>query len=169
MGKIKQLYLFDGYNVINKIPELKVFFPKELRQAREALIDYVVWRRRGLGPDCEIKIVFDARKGSSDLLRQQTVKGLSLLFADPGQEADDLIISEVRQKRQDHRITVITDDNRIGNNIRVYHAVLLSVSQYVSLVNKKKTPHGRVQPQGQHKIDSVDGGDITEEMKKFWL
>lgn len=169
MVRIKQLYLFDGYNVINKIPELKVFFPKELQKARESLIDYVALRRRGLGPDSEIKIVFDARKGSNDLLRQQTVRGLALLFAEPGQEADDLIISEVRHKHQDHKITVITDDNRIGNNIRVYHAVLLSVSQYVSLVNKKKMSHGRIQPQGQHKIDSVDGGDITEEMKKFWL
>ena len=166
---MKQIYLFDGYNVINKIPELKLLFPKELQQAREGLIDYIASRRTCLGPGCEISIAFDARKGSSDLLRQQTVKGIRLRFADPGQEADDLIIAEVRNRHQDHKIIVITDDNRIGNNIRVYHATWLSVSQYLSLVNKSKRFHGRVQPQGRHKVDSVDGGDITDELKKFWL
>lgn len=166
---MKKLYLFDGYNVINKIPELKLFFPKELQQSREALIDYIASRRSCLGPGCEIMIAFDARKGSFDLSRQQTVKGINLRFAEIGQDADDLIISEVRNRHQDHNITVVTDDNRIGNNIRVYHASLLSVSQYVSLVNKKKKQHGRIQPQGQHKVDSVDSGDITEELKKFWI
>ncbi|MBI5555621.1 MAG: NYN domain-containing protein [Elusimicrobia bacterium] len=166
---MKKLYLFDGYNVINKIPELKLFFPKELQRAREALIDYITSRRSSLGPGCEIKIAFDARKVSDDLLRQQTVKGICLRFAEPGQDADELIISEVRNKHRDHTITVISDDNRVGNNIRVYHAAWLSVSQYLLLVNKKKKHYGRVQPQGQHKIDSIDGGDITEELKKFWL
>jgi predicted RNA-binding protein with PIN domain len=166
---MKQLYLFDGYNVINKIPELKLFFPKELQRARESLVDYIACRRARLGPGSEITVVFDARKGSHDLMRQQTVRGIKLLFAEPGQEADDLIISEVRHKHQDQRITVVTDDNRIGNNIRVYHAVLLSVSQYILLVNKKEKLHGRIQPRATHKIDAVDGGDITDELKKFWL
>ncbi len=166
---MKKLYLFDGYNVINKIPELKLFFPKELQQAREALIDYITSRRSCLGPRCEIMIAFDAHKGSYDLSRQQTVKGISLRFAEVGQEADDLIINEIRHKHQDHKITVVTDDNRISNSVRVYQASLLSVSQYLSLVNKKKKQHGRIQPQGQHKVDSVDSGDITEELKKFWL
>ncbi len=166
---MKQLYLFDGYNVINKIPELKQFFPKKLQQAREALIDYIASRRSRLGPGGEIMIAFDARKGSQDFSRQQTAKGIRLRFAELGQDADDLIISEVRNQHQDHKITVITDDNRIGNNIRVYHAAWLSVSQYLLLVNKKKKHHGRVQPQAQHKIDSIDGNDITEELKKFWL
>ncbi len=166
---MKKLYLFDGYNVINKIPELKLFFPKELQRAREALIDYIASRRSCLGLGCEIRIAFDARKGSHDLPRRQTVKGIRLLFAEPGQEADDLIISEVRQKHLDHTITVITDDNRIGNNIRAYHASLLSVNQYMSQVNKKKKHHGRVQRRAQHKVDSIDGDDITDELKKFWL
>ncbi|MDD5491177.1 MAG: NYN domain-containing protein [bacterium] len=166
---MKQLYLFDGYNVINKIPEIKLFFPKELQRAREALIDYVSSRRSRLGPGCEIKIIFDAGKGSYDLLRQQTVKGLKLHFAEPGQEADDLIISEVRDRHRDQKITVITDDNRIGNNIRVYHAILLSVNQYLMLVNKEKKQHGRIQPRAQHKIGSIDADDITDELKKFWL
>jgi predicted RNA-binding protein with PIN domain len=166
---MKKLYLFDGYNVINKIPELKLFFPKELQRAREALIDYIASRRTCLGPGCEIRVVFDARKGSQDFSRQQTVKGINLLFADPGQEADDLIISEVRHKHQDHNITVITDDNRIGNNIRAYHASLLSVDQYLSQVNKKKKYPGRVQSRAQHKLDSIDSDDITDELKKFWL
>jgi len=165
---VKKLYLFDGYNVINKIPELKLFFPKELQQARESLINYIASRRSCLGPGCEIMIAFDARKGNYDLSRLQTVKGLSLRFAEPGQDADDLIISEVRNRHQDHNITVVTDDNRIGNNVRVYHAVLLSVSQFLSLVNKRKKQHGRIQSQEQHKVDSVDGGDITEELRKFW-
>jgi predicted RNA-binding protein with PIN domain len=167
--KMKQLYLFDGYNVINKIPELKPFFPKDLPQAREALTDYIAARRSRLCPGSEVKIVFDARKGNPDLVRQQTIKGLKLLFAEPGQEADDLIISEVRHKHQSQNIMVITDDNRIGNNIRIYQATWLSVNQYVSLVNKVKKNHGRIQPLAQHKIGSIDGDDITDELRKFWL
>lgn len=166
---MKQLYLFDGYNVINKIPELKLFFPRELQRARESLVDYIACRRNRLGPGTEIKIVFDARKGSHELTRQQTVRGIRLLFAEPGQEADDLIISEVRQKHHDQRITVVTDDNRIGNNIRVYQASWLNVNQYLANVNKGTRQHGRIQPKASHKIDSIDGGDITDELKKFWL
>lgn len=166
---MKRLYLFDGYNVINKIPELKLFFPKELQRAREALIDYIASHRDRLGLGYEIKIAFDARKVSNEFLRQQTVKGISLRFAESGQDADELIISEVRQKHQDHNITVITDDNRVGNNIRVYNAAWLKVIQYVALVNKSKKQSGRVQSQGQFKVDSIDGGDITAELKKFWL
>ncbi|MDD5260089.1 MAG: NYN domain-containing protein [bacterium] len=168
MGKNKQLYLFDGYNVINKIPELKRFFPKELQRAREALVEYLASRRSCLGQDCEIKIIFDARKGNQALARQQIVKGICLLFADSGQEADDLIIDEVRRQYQHQQIKVVTNDNKIGNNVRAYKAKLLQVEELVRLLNPVKFSRQTAKGNVEHKINSIDGDDITTELEKLW-
>jgi len=168
LGKNKQLYLFDGYNVINKIPELKRFFPKELQRAREALVDYLASRRSCLGPDCEIKIVFDARNSSQDLTRQQTVKGICLLFADPGQEADDLIIDEVRRQYQHRQIKVVSNDNKIGNHVRVFQARLLKAEDLVGMLNPVKFSRATAKGKVCQKINSVDGDDITAELEKLW-
>ncbi len=162
------LFILDGYNVIHKIPELQFSSPGGLRRSREALIDYLAARRARWSEAYEMLVVFDAQKGPVDQLRRLSVKGIDIHYTDPGMEADDLIIEEVRLKHQKQKITVVSDDNRIGNNIRAYKAKLLKVAQFVNLLNPVKFNGNPTTGKGSHKINSIDGGDITTELEKLW-
>jgi len=162
------LLILDGYNVIHKIPGLQFSSPGGLRRSREALIDYLEARKERWSGSYEVLVVFDAQKGPEDQLRRLSVKGIKIHYTSPGEEGDDLIIEEVRLKHQQQKITVVSDDNRVGNNIREYKAKLLKVAQFVSLLNPDKFKKGITKGKGSHKINSVDGDDITTELEKLW-
>lgn len=165
---MKQLIL-DGYNVINKIPELERNLGRNLRTAREALIDYLADRSRRWSHDFKVIVVFDARKVLPDRMPLQVRKGITIAFTEPPHDADEVIIQKLRQAKQ-KSITVVSDDNKIANHVRAFGGKLLKVREFVCWIDKGK--NGRPLPSQtmsrKHELDSVTGGEITEELAKIW-
>jgi predicted RNA-binding protein with PIN domain len=171
---MKQLIL-DGYNVINKIPELRRALDKNLQAAREALMDYMISRGARWNSEYTVTVVFDARKVMVDLMPVQVRRGITIMFAEPPHDADEMIIEKLRQAKHASAITVVSDDNKIANHVRAFKGKLLKVREFVNWMDKRSsTPVTRKSLKKSdyqvpaNKIDSVTGGDITEELKKIW-
>lgn len=167
---MKQLIL-DGYNVINKVPELQATLERSLQAAREALIDYMAYRSAHWCSEFKVTVVFDARKVIADLMPLQVRKGITIIFSEPPHDADEVIIRKLGQAKHASSITVVSDDNKIANHVRAYKGKLLRVREFVDWINKGENFRRQLKPQAlskKHQLDSVTSDDITEELKKIW-
>lgn len=167
---VKQLIL-DGYNVINKIPELERKLAKNLQVAREALIDYVADSRQRWSAEFKVCVVYDARKIIADRMPYQVRKGISIIFAEPPRDADEVIIQRLRQAKQPSSITVVSNDNKIANHVRAFGGKLLRVREFVGWLDKRKNPRRALYAQRlakNDKLDNITHSDITEELEKLW-
>ena len=111
--------ILDGYNVIHKIPYLAGFLQKDLASAREALVRLMTEWRRSRG--AEVVIVFDRKKDALTNIpvhSSQKVSGISCIFTAPGIEADDKIISLLKNEKDPAHVTVVSADNQIINNCK---------------------------------------------------
>jgi len=154
---MKTKYILDGYNVIHKIPQLADRLVEGLVEAREALAFHIInWKRNHLYDD--ICIVFDGRDQLNYPSSHVTIKGVECYFTKTGQEADDYIIDIVRCTHKSTHIIVISDDNKIRNNCKVYGVEVRHPST-LEVVGVKLS---RALTSSGNKVSSEDASDITK-------
>jgi len=117
----RTILLIDGYNVINRVPELRTSLEKGLEQARIRLaLQAATWNRTHSA--YEPLVVFDGRDrnaGGSD----QRLAGVRCLFSQVTHGGDEEIIRLVREYRANGAdVVVVSDDNKVMNNSRVHGA-----------------------------------------------
>ncbi|MEK7377245.1 MAG: NYN domain-containing protein, partial [Candidatus Margulisiibacteriota bacterium] len=82
--------LIDGYNAAHKIPSVAAYFKESLEKVRNRLIDHLVsWNSSG-GKGGEITVVFDGKTDEA-FCSPSRIKGISVIFTETGEEADDRI------------------------------------------------------------------------------
>lgn len=81
-------------------------------------------------------------------------------------KGDAEVIGVVRRLSASYDVEVVSDDNYVRNNARVYNARLLTVAEFTSFLNKKKK-NGRM-PICRKDIPPAKAKEITEELKKYW-
>jgi predicted RNA-binding protein with PIN domain len=150
--------ILDGYNVIYKIPHLRDHLNQGLEDARKALANFMLTWARTHNYKGSISIVFDGRDGIINT--NQSLCGVKCIYTKTKQEADDRIISIVRNSQNSKDITVISDDNYVANNCRA-HGVTMRPSQY--LLQENKVPSTCVP---EKLIDSKTANEITDMLKK---
>lgn len=127
----KKVLVVDGYNVIHRIPELEASLDGGLESARNRLALHLsAWAR--LHPGFECVIVFD---GDPRFLNSQArcLAGIGCLYSRTPHGGDEEIIRFVREFRgRKADITVVSDDNHVGNNCRVYGANVVPSSFIMS-------------------------------------
>jgi predicted RNA-binding protein with PIN domain len=164
----KQILLIDGYNVINRLPQLKASLERGLENARNRLAFLISrWSQQHLATECII--IFDGNErfsGDSD----QRLAGIRCVFSRKTHGGDDAIIRFVRDYQgRTSDITVVSDDNYVGNNCRA-HGALIQPSNYI--VSIKKRPRGgrkKALAEGKH-INRKTVTEIDKELrKKFGL
>ncbi|MCX6573224.1 MAG: NYN domain-containing protein [Candidatus Aminicenantes bacterium] len=145
-----RLLLVDGYNVINRIPELQASLDGGLQNARNQLALRVSgWSREHPGVECVI--VFDGDFEVSGG-RGQRVAGIRCVFSFTRHGGDDELIRLVRDhKGAGSDITVVSDDNKVGNNCRA-HGAAVRPSGFI-MVRKPR-------PAGTKTGGSRDGKDL---------
>lgn len=149
-------YIIDGWNVINKIGELKkATFPCH------ELISYIRKYRLTGSSNNRVTIIFDGRLNSLGEFRQDST--FRIIFS--GEEtADDLIKREVKAYKNKKQVVVVSDDRGIRDCIKLLGANSLSVGEFVKKRDKKKAPSYK-----EKNIDRFTQKQITEELKKIWL
>lgn len=163
-----KILLVDGYNVINRVPELKPSLDRGLENARTRLaLQISTWSQTH--PEFECVIVFDG-----DLQyaggRDQRLTGIRCIFSRTAHGGDDEIIRFVRNTGgRASDITVVSDDNNVRNNCRAHGAAV----QPSSFIMAKKAPPsgGRKKfPADGKGIDTKAAAEIDRELrKKFGL
>lgn len=119
----ERLLVVDGYNVIHRVPELEASLDGGLQNARNRLAVRVsAWAREHPGVECVI--VFDGDFEHSGG-RDQRLAGIRCLFSLTAHGGDDEIIRLVRELRgRKADVTVVSDDNKVGNNCRDHGAAV---------------------------------------------
>jgi predicted RNA-binding protein with PIN domain len=163
-----KILLVDGYNVINRIPELKPSLDGGLENARSRLaLQIATWSHDH--PGCECVIVFDGDKKFAGG-RDQRLAGVRCLFSPASHGGDDEIIRFVRDyKGRTSDITVVSDDNNVRNNCRA-HGASVQPSSYI-MTGKSRQARDRVKaPTDGKGLDKKAAAAIDKELrKKFGL
>lgn len=163
-----KILLVDGYNVINRVPELNDSLDGGLENARSRLaLQVSTWNHDH--PACECVIVFDGDKKFAGG-RDQRLAGIRCLFSPASHGGDDEIIRFVRNyKGRTSDITVVSDDNNVGNNCHA-HGASVQPSSYI-MTGKSRQAGGRVKaPADGKKVGKKAADEIDRELrKKFGL
>ncbi len=161
-----KILLIDGYNVINRVPELKPSLEIGLENARSRLaLQIATWSHEH--PGCECVIVFDGDKKFAGG-RDQRLAGIRCIFSTASHGGDDEIIRFVRgYKGRTSDITVVSDDNNVGNNCRA-HGASVQPSSYIMTGKSRQAP-GLVKAQDDGKgISRKAAAEIDKELRKKW-
>jgi len=112
--------ILDGYNVIYKIPELTSKLNESLEAARIALAMLLsTWKKKYLYS--RVYIVFDGKDNvTREYPQTKKVCGIDCCFTGGGEEADERIITLIRDYGDSSEITVISDDNKVRNNCKAF-------------------------------------------------
>jgi predicted RNA-binding protein with PIN domain len=162
------ILLIDGYNVINRLPQLKASLDRGLENARNSLA-FLISRWNQRHPSVECVIIFDGDirfSAGSD----QRLAGIRCIFSRTSHGGDDAIIRFVKNyhgKTSD--ITVVSDDNNVRNNCRA-HGASVQPSSYI-MSAKMRPPGGQAKaPDAGKAVDRKTAAEIDKELrKKFGL
>jgi len=158
------ILLVDGYNVIHRVPELEKSLDGGLQNSRNRLALQVSnWSRAHPGVDCVI--VFDGEyQGSGS--REERIAGIRCIFSMRAHGGDAELIRFVRDhKGRKSDITVVSDDNNVGNNCRA-HGAVVRPSSFI-MEDKAPRPHRAGQAAAEAKgLDRKAAAAIDDELKK---
>ena len=118
MSSVRRLIVIDGYNLIHRTPLLKPGADRTLREARDKLLNLLVWAF-GAG-EAQFVVVFDGAEGVQADERHARI---DVRFSRPPQKADDLIRSIVEERvERDERVTVVSSDLEVARHARAMGA-----------------------------------------------
>ena len=156
------MLIVDGYNVIGRNPILREKKSTSLERARIALANMVfTWNQRHDSYDC--LIVFDGRDPIGSNSSKVIVSGVRCLFTKTKIEADDEIIRAVRESLGvASNITVVSDDNYVGNNCRAHGATVEPASYFDKSQNKGSANRSA---SGEKTMDQKSISEINKEQR----
>ena len=158
------ILLIDGYNVVNRVPELRASLDGGLQNARNRLaLQVSTWSREH--PGIEPVIVFDGRFQLSGG-RAQRIAGIRCIFSLAAHGGDDELIRFVRDyKGRKSDITVVSDDNNVGNNCRA-HGAAVQPSSFI-MARKGRASRGKAAGPAESKgLGTKAENEINAELKK---
>jgi predicted RNA-binding protein with PIN domain len=161
-----KILLVDGYNVINRVPELMASLDGGLENARNRLaLQISTWSQTHPAFECVIVFDGDPQYASG---HDQRPTGIRYIFSRASHGGDDEIIRFVKNYRgRTSDITVVSDDNNVGNNCRA-HGASVQPSSYIMTAKLRHTG-GRREPSANGRgLGKKAAAEITKElMKKF--
>jgi len=164
----QKILLIDGYNVINRIPELKLRLDGDLENARIGLALMIsTWSHNH--PAFECVIIFDGDlqyAGGRDV----RLGGIRCIFSRTSHGGDDEIIRFVKNfKGRKFDIIVVSDDNKVRNNCHAHGASVVP-SSYIMIGNACHTDGRRETSADGKGIDQRTVAEVDKELrKKFGL
>lgn len=165
------LLLVDGYNVIHRLPELEPSLSGGLQNARNQLaLRVAAWSREH--PAVECVIVFDGEFDRSGGRGRERIAGIRCVYSLEAHGGDAEIVRLVREfKGRKSDVTVVSDDNYVGNNCRA-HGAVVRPSRYI-LTRKASTRKaaeaqraGAKSPAEAKGLDRKAAAAIEAELKK---
>jgi predicted RNA-binding protein with PIN domain len=161
----ERILLVDGYNVINRVPELSGSLDGGLQNARNRLaLQVSAWGHEHPGVECVI--VFDGSFEHSGG-RDQRIAGIRCVFSLTSHGGDDELIRFVRNyKGRKSDITVVSDDNNVGNNCRAHGAAVRPSSFIMARKARASGTRARSATADGKGLDRRAADEIDRELKK---
>jgi predicted RNA-binding protein with PIN domain len=119
-------FIFDGHNLIGKMPGLRLDDPDDERKLVMLLRGYLRRvKKKGT-------VVFD--RGAFAELPSLSNRDLTVRFARPPRTADDVIVDLVRQEQNPRGLTVVTSDRRVSDLARQAGAAVQDAAAFVQVM-----------------------------------
>jgi len=134
--------LIDGYNLMYTLGLLdKRFGPDGFRKARMRFLSDLAGALRAVEAN-QTTVVFDAREAPGHLPRESTHKGMSVLYADEDEGADERIERLIAAHSVPKALTVVSTDRRIRQAATRRKARAMTAEAFWELLenSKGKTP-----------------------------
>jgi predicted RNA-binding protein with PIN domain len=160
----QKILLIDGYNVINRVPELEVSLDGGLENARKRLILQIsTWSQTHPAFECTIIFDGDLKYAGG---REVRLAGIRCIFSRKSHGGDDEIIRYVKNfKGRTSDITVVSDDNNVRNNCRAHGASIESAGYIMTGKSGHTAERKEASIVGKH-IDQRAAAAITKELRK---
>ena len=142
-------YLIDGNNVMAQTPG----WHRDKAKARRELLQRLA--AFGRIKKCLLTVVFD---GSPDreFPNASAYRGVKVLFAEPGSDADTRIIKLVEAARDRRGITVVTSDRNLQFQVRTRGASVMRSGEFRKQMASVIANAPRVEDGEQVEIDDVN-------------
>lgn len=154
-------YIVDGYNVIKKTTFLN---HKKLRDARDALLDYIYIHRPHGSHNNQITVIFDGR---DDVFNYRQNYSFGIFFT-RNESADDRIKAMIEKAPNAKTIVVVSEDKDIKLYCRARGARIFSVSDFLKK-GQSKIRKSNVQRLDASEIPVSERKKINDELSKVWL
>jgi uncharacterized protein len=156
--------IIDGYNLLHASGILGRGIGRgSLERSRNALINFLL---QSLEEEqlAGTTVVFDARDAPRGLARVVKHGGLTVRFADPNLDADDVIETLIKANSSPRRLTVVSSDHRLHRAARRRKATAIDSDQWYAQVLRERIDRAR-----QQSPSLKPSGPISEGEVRFWL
>ena len=125
-------YLIDGYNLLFHLQHIEGTFQKR-RQKIIEILQKEIYKNK-----LSALLVFDGTDRKEDESEYYYFGPLEVVFTQKGQTADEFIIETVQFSKRPSQETVITSDKKLSKHCVCYGSHVLSVPNFLALLDKKK-------------------------------
>ena len=154
--------IVDGYNLMHAAGLARATYgPGDLARKRHELLVRLA-RRLAVEERKRCTVVFDAIDAPPDLPHRFRHDEITVLFAKPGHEADEVIESLISQNSAPKRLTVVSSDHRIQNAIRRRRGNALDSEVFLKQLESPHRQIGPVLPTASRASDTA--GEL-----EFWI
>ena len=135
--------IIDGYNLLHDAGLARANYrPGELARQRRELLNKLA-RRLTLEERQRCTVVFDAIDAPPNLASRFVHENITVQFAKPGQEADEVIEHLISQHSAPRRLTVVSSDHRLQNAISRRRGIGIDSDVFLKGL---ESPHRHVGP-----------------------
>jgi predicted RNA-binding protein with PIN domain len=156
--------VIDGYNLLHASGILgHGIGPGGLERSRVALLNVLAesLEERELA---QTTVVFDAREAPPGLPRTVRHRGITVCFAEPQSDADEVIEQLIRADSSPRRLTVVSSDHRLHRAARRRNARPIDSDQWYAETVRKRIDRLRHKSPG-----SKPTGPASESEVRFWV
>ncbi|MBI3321066.1 MAG: NYN domain-containing protein [Candidatus Omnitrophica bacterium] len=158
--------VLDGYNVVHAIPALARELDQSLEAARVALVGLCRDYRARRGDVARLYVVFDGSGTQADVLPANR-GGVTVVFTQRGEEADERILSLVREDGGRSRFVIVSNDTHIANNARGLGARVIPVQTFYRQARPARSARSKPPAADDTlKLSPREAQQITEEYRK---
>lgn len=164
----KRIIIIDGYNVIHKDAALKKQLDISLAHARKGLVEFCLRWLSVRGDVSEFWIIFD---GDSSVMQWPGVssRGVRVVFTRTKEDADDRILSLLRDAGDNAEYVVISSDNYVSGNARQLGARIMPVSDFFCTGGSKRKSFLKREYHAAHDdLSPAEERMINESLRKEW-
>lgn len=124
--------LVDGYSLLHNWPELARGKPRHSAVAREELVQVLTQYQDATGTP--ITIFFDGGGAPKGVPKNESERGVEVLFSNAGQTADDMIERAAHRFQPYGEVLAVTDDHAERDTVIALGGLASSCLNFISMV-----------------------------------
>jgi uncharacterized protein len=156
--------VIDGYNLLHASGILGRGVGRgSLERSRSALLNFLAesLEERELA---RTTVVFDAREAPPGLPRVLQHRGMTVRFAEPNSDADQVIEQLIRADSAPRKLVVVSSDHRLHRAARRRHAKPVDSDEWYALVLRQRIDRLRRKSPGLKRTEPPSASEV-----EFWL